>query len=94
MSLAWTFNKPWDRHQAHLAIHTPEPYVHIEKASTVRRVAYSLQGCGWVLSGEIEKVFPTVEGMVAATQKQWESVDGIGKVLAKKIWRQLHGRDE
>ena len=94
LSLAWTFSKPWDRHQAHVAIHTPDPYVQIEKASTVRRVAYSLAGVGWVLSGEVEKSFATVESMVTATQKQWETVDGIGKVLAKKIWRQLHGREE
>lgn len=94
LSLAYTFTKPWDRHSAHVAIHTPEPYAHIEKASTVRRVAYSLQGCGWVLSGEIERAFSTVESMVAATVKDWEKVDGIGRTLGKKFWKQLHGRDE
>src|SRR5579864_1971504 len=49
--------KDWDKHHAHLGIHTPEPYVGIEKASTVRRVAYALGGVGWEKSGKAEEAF-------------------------------------
>jgi hypothetical protein len=29
--------------------------------------------------------------MVAANEKDWTKLPGFGKVLAKKIWGQLHG---
>lgn len=91
LGLAHTYNKPWDRHTAYAAIHTPEPYVMIEKASTVRRVAYSLAGVGWVRSGAAEARFHTVAEMVAADAGDWAKLDGFGKVLSQKVFNELHG---
>lgn len=105
VSLNHVFSKPWDKHSAHVAIHQPQEYATVGKASTVRRVAYTLSGVGWDRSGKIEQ-HPGI-GSVAdfichdshqcelegrfKTKEDWEKVPGIGKVLADRIWRQLHG---
>ncbi len=91
MSLAYSWSKPWtDRHH-HLDLHRPAQYQNAEKASTVRRIAYALDGVGWEKSGAVEENFKTVEDMVQATVKDWERLPGFGKVLSRKVYGQLHG---
>ena len=91
LSLAHSFAKPWDQRHHHVAIHTPMKYAMIGKASTVRRVAYALEGVGWEKSGVIQDHFGSVEAMVKANPSEWARLPGFGKVLSEKVWNQLHG---
>lgn len=85
------YSKPWDKHHGHMALHTPPNHVLLGKAGTVRRVAAALDGVGWERSGTVATYFKSVEEMVAATIKEWTALPGFGKVLATKVWKELHG---
>jgi ERCC4-type nuclease len=92
VQLAYSWAKPWDKRNHHLDLHRPVQYQSADKASTVRRVAFALNGIGWEKSLEIESHFPTVEAMVGATVQEWGKLPGFGKVLSRKIYGQLHGQ--
>lgn len=89
----WWTTKPFEEHRAHLALYNPSARHRdtalLAKPSLVRRVASELPGVGWVRSGEVEKAFPSVKAMVAATPQDWQQIDGIGKGLAKRITEEL-----
>lgn len=99
----WVINKyhwgekDWDKHQAHMGIYSPEPYVGVDKASDVRRFAYALRGSpgapmiGWEKSGAVEAKFKTIVEAVNAPVEEWLKVEGVGKVLANRIWKRLRG---
>lgn len=59
-----------------------------------------LDGVGYERSKAVEDKFPGngvvsgMEQMMAASEKDWMSIDGIGKLSAQRIFRQLHGRNE
>lgn len=61
------------------------------KPSLARRVASELPGIGWGRSGDVADKFHTVQEMVSADVKDWESIPGIGKVTALKAVAALHG---
>ena len=46
---------------------------------------------GWEKSSAAASRFKTVLEMVAATEKEWREVPGVGKVLAKKIVEAVNG---
>jgi len=60
MGLMHSFNKPWSKRHHHIAIHQPQEYATLGKASTVRRMAFQLDKVGWEKSAEIEQAFPSV----------------------------------
>ncbi len=92
IGLHHSFSKPWDKHSAHVAIHRPQERVTVGKASTVRKVAYSLDGLGWEKSLAIDKAFNSVAEMCEAAPKDFEVLPGFGPKISKKLWDQLHGR--
>jgi ERCC4-type nuclease len=61
------------------------------KPSLVRRIVSELPGIGWQRSGDVAERFRSVQEMVAAGVKDWESIPGIGKVTARKAVEALHG---
>ena len=85
------YSKAWDKHHGHVALHTPPNHVLLGKAGTVRRVAAALDGVGWEKSMVVAERFKTVEAMVGAEIKDWVKLPGFGKVLAKRVWGELHG---
>lgn len=86
----WT--KPWEEHQTGRTIYTPPPdEVMYTKPSYLRRAAYQLDGVGWKLSGEIEGRFRSAVSMVMADVDEWLQIEGIGKVRAERIVRELGG---
>lgn len=103
LSLHHTFSKPWDKHQYATAIHRPAEYATIIKASTIRRVAYALNGIAWEKSKAIEQYFTTIaknkslpnygpiDAMIDATPSEWTKLPGFGKTLSNKIYKELHG---
>jgi NAD-dependent DNA ligase len=47
-------------------------------------VAALLPGIGWGKSAAVENKFKTVLDMVAADQRDWETIPGIGPTIAKR----------
>lgn len=86
------FAKPWDKHHAHMGLHTPSLMATIGKASTLRRMAAALKGIGWERSAAVEAHFGTVATMVNADPKEWMKIEGVGKVLSKRVWDEMHGK--
>lgn len=94
------FSKPWQEHQSHIGFYDPASLFR-GKSSFEMRLAMQIDGIGVDRANLISKAFPGVEGvtspleqMMAATEKDWNAVDGIGKLGAERIYRQLHGRNE
>lgn len=102
-TVEWVLNKyhwgqkEWENHRGHTGIYAPAPHVTVDKVSDVRRFAFSLKGSvgdpgiGWEKSWAVEQKFKTIEEAVNAPVEEWMKVDGIGKVLATKIWKRLRG---
>ena len=100
ISLNHAFSKPWDRQLAKVAaIHQPEQYATVGKASTLRRVGHALSGLGWERSGVLEQNYNSVWDVMSVDPnckcirpaKDYEKLPGFGKVLSKRVWGQLHG---
>lgn len=93
------FQKPWEEHRSHIGFYDPVSMFRTS-SSFERRVAMQLDGIGFDRSAAIESKFPgtetmsPMEEMMAATEKDWESIPGVGKLSAEKIYRQLHRRNE
>ena len=103
INLQLYFAKPWDKHHAHVALHTPPEYATIGKASTVRRVAAALNGVGWTRSAAVNEYIhcpadiicrdhrACLDAKMAKLPKDYAKIDGFGKVLSVKMWKELHG---
>lgn len=90
----WWNDKRWDQHHAHKEIYAPPPkqkggrVFGRSKIGIVEKVAAQIVGIDR-RAFDVGKKFKTVRDMVNASEKDWEKVKGIGKVLAGKIYRQL-----
>lgn len=91
LSLVHSWSKPWDKRHHHVDIHRPEKFASFEKASTIRRVLYCLDGVGWEKSQAAEQVFKSVEDLVLAGPKDLQKIPGFGPKISKSVWNQLHG---
>ncbi len=69
----------------------PPPSVPLVRPNIVRRVAVELKGVGWDRSADVADRFHSVAEMVKATEREWKSIPGIGKKLAKSIVVELNG---
>jgi ERCC4-type nuclease len=73
-------------HRAHLAFNRAgRDQAIFTRPTLARRVAAELPGIGFDRSGMIAGHFETVRKMVAADEKEWRTLPGIGKKLAKDI---------
>jgi ERCC4-type nuclease len=90
----WWNDKRWEQHHAHKEIYAPPPeqkgrrLFGRQKVGIVEKMAAQIVGVDR-RAFDVGKRFKTVKEMVNAKEKDWESVKGIGKVLAGKIYRQL-----
>ncbi len=81
---AWWMD--YDGHRSHLALNRAGRDVAVFVRPTfVRRVAAELSGIGYEKSGMIAGKFSTVRAMMNATEKDWRTLPGLGKTLAKSI---------
>lgn len=89
---SWYTTKEWDEHSALKQFHVqPPPAMSFAPPSLVRRVAKEFTGIGWEKTFAVERRFPTVRQMVCANESEWREVDGIGKVLASRIVKEITG---
>lgn len=86
------WQKGWDDHKGHLgfAMSLP-PTAQLSKPSLLRRVVKELPGIGWERSKAVADYFGSIEAVVAATEKDWMNIDGIGKVLSKQLVKVIKG---
>jgi ERCC4-type nuclease len=93
MLYQWWTKKAYDEHRAHQAMYSPTMDAGLlYKPSLTRRVAAELPGIGIGKSGAVADRFQTVRTMVNANEEEWQSVPGIGKTLARKIWDALENK--
>jgi len=88
-SLARWWIKPWDDHKSvgTSIFYQPPDTIGIASfaaPSLVRQVAALLPGIGWGKSAAVENKFKTVLDMVAADQRDWETIPGIGPTIGKR----------
>ncbi len=88
------WDKPWEKHRAHEGIHRTQSkfmVTGLKKPSLLRRMAQELPGVGADRAKAVEAHFKTVRGMYEAEEKEWMSVEGVGKLTARKAYEALHG---
>ena len=92
LALYQNFQTPADQHQSLKQMYKrPSPTVSLIRPSFRRRVAAELKGVGWERAQTVADRFASVSEMVAATEKDWADIPGIGKKLAKSAMAELRG---
>jgi ERCC4-type nuclease len=92
---AW-WSRGWDDHESHLAMHDGMRDQLFDRAlltrpTVTRCMAAQIPAVGRVRSAAVAARFKSPCEMVNASEKEWASIDGIGKLSAQKIVRALHG---
>ncbi len=86
----WWTDKAFAQHRSHLKFHSQfADQSLLVKPSLCRVIAAQLPGIGFEKSGKVAAHFGSVQAMVEASEKEWEKVDGVGSVLAKRIVEKL-----
>lgn len=87
------FQKPPDGHKSLKVIYkSVTGGVSLTRPSLVRRMASELPGVGWERSGIVAQHFVTVRAMINADDKEWRSLDGIGKITARRVVEAIGGK--
>ena len=78
-------------HTSHLSYYEePPPFIGARRPARAAYVAKALAtGLGWERAQSAAAHFGSIQKMVNATEKEWKEVDGIGRVLAKEITRNV-----
>jgi ERCC4-type nuclease len=90
----WWSSKPVDAHKSHVAPHVKCAQLNTKKPPLVQRVAAELSGVGFGRSKAVAKRFGGLMEMVLASEEDWKGIEGIGKVLAKRIIKEVHGDEQ
>lgn len=89
------WQKPWDQHKSLNTFNyvaAKPPKARIIRPSLMHRMIKEIDGIGWEKGYELSRIFFTMEDLMNATAKDFIKVPGIGKTLAEKLYRDLHGR--
>lgn len=96
IDLAAWWAKPWSKHKAHQAF---DPQVHLNprrlllvKPGMVGRMIKELPGIGFEKHRAVVRHFGTVYNAVTAPQAEWEKIQGIGKLMAERIFKALRSK--
>lgn len=90
------WQKKWEWHRSHLQLHKSQPssaFLRPGKATLLRRIVAELPGIGFDRARNVEEFFGSVESMFFAGVKEWQEIEGIGKVTAQMAWEALHGKE-
>ena len=58
----------------------------------LRKAVFQVDRIGWDVAGVIAEKFGTLENALAAGQKEWQTIDHVGLVMADRVYRAFHGR--
>lgn len=89
------WQKKFSEHRAHLDfVHQgpPPKRARWTRPTLEQRMIKELTDIGWDRSEEIVKVFPTMEEIMKAKPEDFVKIPKIGKVMAEKIYQELHRR--
>jgi ERCC4-type nuclease len=86
----WWTGKEWEEHASGQAFDFSTEKTFLYQPSFTRSVAKELPGIGWKRSRDVVHRFRTVESMVLASESEWRSVPGVGKVNARRIYKAIH----
>jgi len=87
------WSKPWSAHKTPLTIRPSAPAgCSLRKPSLVAQVAAAIPGVGPKKAHAAAREFGTVKEMVGASVERWAGVDGVGEVIAKRVYKLLRGR--
>lgn len=94
-SLARWWGKPKDAHRTFKGVYdAPAPGLLLRdldpQTRFLRDVVKGVPGMGWGRSETVVAAFGSVGAMLDATEKDWQNVPGVGKTLAKTLYRFLH----
>lgn len=96
----WWTEKAWEDHRSHLKFSVGDTgavqLVKLDPTNPqhlVRLMAKELKGVGWDRAMAVAGQFKTVRAMVNAVEKEWVTIPGIGKTLAKRIRTALGWED-
>lgn len=88
----WWTSKSLEDHRSHLRLRTNDAdQALLVKPSLCRQVAALLPGIGWKKSGVVSSYFPSVRAMVMAPADEWKKIQGVGKLMAERIDKELGG---
>lgn len=85
------WQKPWNKHHSLHVFMEPMERAAVVKPSIKQQIAAQLPGIGWEKSARVARHFETVVDMLIADERDWMAIDGIGKILASRIVRELRG---
>ena len=102
------FQKPWEEHTAMsnpdlTKVHRVSYDMEVLKVSPddpeyptylLRKQLFQIQGVGWEVAGTLSEHFKTMEDALKASQRDWESLERVGKGLAKRAYFGLHGYED
>lgn len=87
----WWTDKAFEQHRSHLALQSEPDKALLVRPSIVRRFAAELPGIGWEKSAAVSSHFATPADLILASEEEWRTIPGIGKVLAQRIIEALNG---
>lgn len=97
----WWNGKAWESHRSHLVLRQKELEAEdplgsfTNKVTRKMRVAAALvSGIGAVKARALSLHFPSVAAMMAASVEEFQTVDGIGPKLAKKLTGTIRTEEE
>jgi ERCC4-type nuclease len=89
------WSKPWDHHQSHRQFRVdvpPSQGALLRRPSLLRRCLKEFDGVGWGKSKDLAARYHNLyEFAMEVQEAELRKVPGIGKILADKIMRQIHG---
>ncbi|KKN04284.1 hypothetical protein LCGC14_1098870 [marine sediment metagenome] len=86
------WQKDWADHHAHEAYdesRRPGQLVSMTAPTLCHEVAIKLPGVGYRKAQRVAKTFGTTRKMVNAARKDWLAIEGIGRVIAERIDKEL-----
>lgn len=87
----WWTSKAYEEHRAHLALDNSQALALIRKPNLVQKLAQQLPGIGWDKAAKVGRKFASPVDMILATESEWMEIEGIGKGIAEKVVKELHG---
>lgn len=89
----WWTAKGWEDHQTLKTLdHVVQRRMGYCRPTFVRKFAALLPGIEWERSAAVASHFGTIEAAVLAPTVEWEKIDGIGPVIARKARNAIKGR--
>jgi hypothetical protein len=87
----WT--KAWDSHKGLKVFNEASAagVVLLREPSLLRLWAKDLPNIGWERSESIERHFRSPLAMAQAGEIEWQTIPGIGKTIASRVWKAIRG---